>query len=263
VTEEDLPRVFARIPLLQGFSIEDFTISVLPGYTNRNYRLYNQNFDWVLRIPKPATDHFIDRDAEAHNQALVQRLGLAPQVAWRDATGISLTPTLGASRTLRVADFAVDDIEQLCVGSLQRLHRSGLQFHGRVDLGALLQRHFALLYEADQQRFRERLLQAEDLLARLDGADQGYAASHNDLVLGNLLLVRSRLCIIDWEYSAMASPYWDLATLCNAAEFDHQQSCRLLRAYCVGGAPMKESTLFDYRNLLKLLSDCWMAALAR
>jgi thiamine kinase-like enzyme len=262
VIEEDLPRVFAGIPLLQGFCLEDFTISVLPGYTNRNYRLYNQHFDWVLRIPKPATDSFIDRDAEAHNQALAQQLGLAPLAAWRDATGISLTPTLSASRTLRVADFSADDIVQLCVGSLQRLHRSGVQFHGRVDLGALLKKHFALLHEADRQHFRERLLRAEDLLARLDDTEQGYVASHNDLVPGNLLLERSRLCIIDWEYSAMASPYWDLATLCNEAEYDRQQSRRLLRAYCVGGASMKESTLFDYQDLLKLLSDCWMAALA-
>jgi len=263
VTEEDLSRVFANIPLLQGFSIEDFTLSALPGYTNRNYRLYNQHIDWVLRIPKPATARFIDRDAEAYNQGLAQQLGLAPQVAWRDATGISLTPTLGASRTLRVADFAADDIVQLCVGSLQRLHRSGVQFHGRVDLGALLQQHFALLHEADRQRFRERLLLAEDLLARLDDTDLDYVASHNDLVLGNLLLVGSHLCIIDWEYAAMASPYWDLATLCNEARFDRQQSRRLLRAYCVGGASMKEATLFDYQDLLKLLSDCWMAALAR
>jgi len=263
VTEEDLSRVFASIPLLQGFSIEDFTISALPGYTNRNYRLYNQHFDWVLRIPKPATARFIDRDAEAYNQGLAQQLGLAPQVAWRDATGISLTPTLGDSRNLRVADMAANDILQLCVGSLQRLHRSGLLFHGRVDLGTLLQQHFALLHESDQQRFRNRLSQAQELLAGLDEPDQGYVASHNDLVLGNLLLERSSLCIIDWEYSAMASPYWDLATLCNAAEFDRQQSRRLLRAYCVGGTSMKESTLFDYQDLLKLLSDCWMAALAR
>ena len=78
----------------------------MPGYTNRNYRLYNQNFDWVLRIPKPATDHFIDRDAEAHNQALVQRLGLAPQVAWRDATGISLTLKNFELRSATVGDDA-------------------------------------------------------------------------------------------------------------------------------------------------------------
>ncbi len=262
MTEAALSRVFASIPLLRDYSIDDFTIAPLPGYTNRNYRLYNQRFDWVLRIPKPATDGFIDRDAEAHNQALARQLGLAPQVAWRDASGLSLTPTLTASRTLRAADFAADEIVRLCVRSLQRLHRSGLQFRGRVDLGVLLHKHFALLPEADRQHFRKRLSRAEDLLARLDDADQGYAASHNDLVLGNLLLARSRLCIIDWEYSAMASPYWDLATLCNEAQFDRQQSRRLLRAYCAGGEAMKEATLFDYRDLLKLLSDCWMAALA-
>jgi len=262
VTESELSQVFARIPLLQGFSIDDFSVSPLPGYTNRNYRLYNQRIDWVLRIPRPTTDDFIDRDAEAHNQALAYRLGLAPQAAWRDASGLSLTPTLASSRTMLVADFSVDEVLQLCVTALQQLHRSGLQFRGRVDLGVLLQKHFTLMREADQQRFRERLLQAEHLLVRLDDADHGYVASHNDLVLENLLLDHSGLCIIDWEYSAMATPYWDLATLCNEAQLDRQQSIRLMQAYCVGGKAMKESTLFDYQALLKLLSECWMAALA-
>ena len=263
MTEPDLSRIFASIPLLQDYAIDDFNISPLPGYTNSNYRLYNQRFDWVLRIPRPATNHFIDREAEAHNQALAQQLGLAPQVAWRDASGLSLTPTLTASRNPCASDFAADDVMRLCVVSLQRLHRSGLQFRGQVEPGALLHKHFELLSEVDRQHFRERLSRAEGLLASLDDADHGYVASHNDLVLGNLLLDRSRLCIIDWEYSAMASPYWDLATLCNEAQLDRQQSRRLLQAYCVGGATMKESTLFDYRDLLKLLSDCWMAALAR
>jgi thiamine kinase-like enzyme len=263
VSKIDLSPVIARIPLLRDCRADDFTVSPLPGYTNRNYRIHNQRFDWVLRIPRPATDGFIDRDAESHNQALAQRLGLAPRVAWRDASGLSLTPTLAASRTLRVTDFATDEILQLCVDALQRLHRSGLRFRGQVDLGALLQKHFALLNEVDRQGFRDRLLQAEDSLVRLDDADHDYVASHNDLVLGNLLLEGSRLCIIDWEYSAMASPYWDLATLCNEAQLDRQQSIRLMQAYCIGGRAMKESTLFDYRGLLKLLSDCWMAALAQ
>jgi thiamine kinase-like enzyme len=262
VIAADLSRVFASIPLLQDYSIDDFTISPLPGYTNRNYRIYNRQFDWVLRIPKPATDRFIDRDAEAHNQMLAQQLGLAPQVAWRNTSGLSLTPTLTASRNLCAADFAEDDILRLCIGSLQRLHRSGLRFRGQVDLRALLYKHFELLNDSNQRAFRERLSRAEDLLARLDNCDHDYVASHNDLVLENLLLDRLGLYIIDWEYSAMASPYWDLATLCNEAQLDRQQSIRLMQAYCVGGVAMQESTLFDYRDLLKLLSDCWIAALA-
>jgi thiamine kinase-like enzyme len=99
------------------------------------------------------------------------------------------------------------------------------------------------------------------VLKLLQTRDDIYVASHNDLVLENLMFDNSRLWLIDWEYSAMASPYWDLATLCNAANLDLQQSQRLLRVYCAGEWVMEESILFDYRGLLKLLSDCWMVAL--
>jgi thiamine kinase-like enzyme len=151
---------------------------------------------------------------------------------------------------------------QIIVEPIQRLHRSGLSFRGRVNLQQLLSNHFAMLNDTDQQRLGPRLRQAERVLKLLQTRDETYVASHNDLVLGNLMFDNARLWLIDWEYSAMASPYWDLATLCNTANLDPAQSQRLLRAYCAGSLVMEESILFDYRGLLKLLSDCWMAALA-
>ena len=119
-----------------------------------------------------------------------------------------------------------------------------------------------MLNKQDQRRLKPRMRQAERVLKRLQARNEIYVASHNDLVLENLLVDGSRLYLIDWEYSAMASPYWDLATLCNAANLDIQQSQRLLQVYCAGSPPMEESVLFDYRGLLQLLGDCWMAALA-
>jgi thiamine kinase-like enzyme len=151
---------------------------------------------------------------------------------------------------------------QIILEPIQRLHRSGLAFRGRVNLRELLSKHFALLNRSDQQRLGSRLRQAERVLQLLETRDETYVASHNDLELENLLFDNRRLWLIDWEYSAMASPYWDLATLCNAANLDLPQSRRLLQIYCSGSLPMEESILFDYRGLLQLLSDCWMAALA-
>jgi hypothetical protein len=60
----------------------------------------------------------------------------------------------------------------------------------------------------------------------------------------------------------MASPYWDLATICNSAGLNETKSRQLLQIYCEAAGPMKESTLFHYRELLQLLSDCWMSAFA-
>lgn len=262
MNQEAVEAVFARVPLLADLNPAEFTITPLAGYTNRNYHLHNQQHDWVLRIPRDPTNDFIDRAAEAHNQALANRLQIAPRVLWRDREGYSLTPTLSACRELCSDDFNSDVMLQIIADPVRRLHRSGLRFHGRVDLQRLLNSFYAMLGPQDQQRLGQRMQQAEDLLSLLHTRDDPYVASHNDLVMENLMFDSTRLWLIDWEYSAMASPYWDLATLCNAADLDTQQSRRLLQVYCAGEWVMEESLLFDYRRLLKLLNDCWMAAFA-
>jgi len=258
----ELQWVFANIPVLGGLGPKDFTITRLPGYTNRNYRLLNSDYDWVLRLPRPTTDLLIDRAAEAHNQTVAHKLGLAPQVQWRNDEGVTLTPTLSNSRNLRHSDFSRDQQLALIVKPLQVLHRSGQRFSGESDLDRTLARHYELLDTSQQRDYRQRMAQAKRTLSLLEVDDQGWVPSHRDPVLGNLLLTDERLWLIDWEYSAMASPYWDLAILCNEADLDLQQSRRLLQLYCVGGPAMQESLLFDYRGLLKLLNDCWMSALA-
>ena len=260
--EVDLQAVFASISILAGQTPADFTITALPGYTNRNFRLLNRDHDWVLRLPRSHTNGFIDRAGEAHNQTLAHQLGLAPQVVWRNDDGLTLTPTLTNSRNLHCADFANKDGMALIVKPLQQLHRSGLCFHGRADLTQTLVSHYDLL-DADQRHdYAIRMAQAQRLLCLLENDSGDWVPSHRDPVFGNLLMTDERLWIIDWEYSAMATPYWDLAILCNEADLDLAQSRLLLQAYCVDGPAMKESILFDYRGLLKLLSDCWMVALA-
>ena len=254
--------LLADIAPLRDYRAGDFEITELPGFTNRNYRLRRDREDWVLRIPRAATNRYIDRDAEAHNLDLAQRLGFAPKASWFDPAGISLTPTLRASRVLRAEELTLRDRLAEILEPLRRLHQSGADFRGRVDLRALLWRYFGLLKKTDQAAYRPRLRQAERVLQKLAAVDLSYVPSHNDLVLENLLWQESRLWIIDWEYSAMASPYWDLATLCNAAGLNDEQSRCVLDVYCAGAGQMEESMLFDYRGLLELLSDCWMKSLA-
>jgi len=260
--EADLDWAFESLPELAGSNPADFEISRLPGYTNHNFRLRGARADWVLRLPRAATNRFIDRAAEAHNQSLAHDLGIAPQAAWRNSGGVTLTATLGGSRGLRSADFESAHKLALIVEPFRRLHRSGLRFEGGFDLRRTLWQHYELLEPTQRPGFEPRMEQAHRTLSLIEHEDLAPAPSHRDPVLGNLLLETDRLWLIDWEYSAMASPYWDLAILCNEAGLDLRRSRRLLQAYCAGGPPMKESLLFDYRGLLKLLNDCWMAALA-
>ena len=74
----ELEAVFARIPQLAGRAPDEFTITTLPGYTNRNLRLHDGEQDWVLRVPRASTDRFVDREAEAHNQAKTEKPAAMP-----------------------------------------------------------------------------------------------------------------------------------------------------------------------------------------
>ncbi|HKJ53778.1 MAG TPA: choline/ethanolamine kinase family protein [Gammaproteobacteria bacterium] len=257
----ELESLFESVPPLAGLSPGDFSITNLPGYTNRNLRICNHREDWVLRVPRASTDRFIDRAAEAHNHLLACDIGIALQPAWRGDSGLMLTPTLAESRSPAAGEFADRSSLAVILEPVRRLHSSGAEFHGRVDLAQLLSRYYAMLDETLQRKYRHRLRAARELLPLLDDRDHEYVPSHNDLVLENLLLDDGRTWLIDWEFSAMASPFWDLASLANAAGLDYAGSRELLRLYCAGGPQMEESLLFDYRNLLQLLSDCWMAAL--
>ena len=67
---EDLAWAFSHIPQLAGFDHANTTVTLLPGLSNRNYRLQHADQDWVLRIPRAGTNELIDREAEAHNQML-------------------------------------------------------------------------------------------------------------------------------------------------------------------------------------------------
>ena len=257
----ELEALFGAVPPLAGLSPADFSVTDLPGYTNRNLRIRNSRQDWVLRVPRASTDCFIDRAAEAHNHQLACDLGIAPRPAWRGDSGLMLTQTLAESRSPAPGELADRSTLPAILEPVRRLHSSGAVFRGRVDLAELLARYYAMLDDSLQRRFRHRLRAAQELMPMLDDRDLEYVPSHNDLVLENLLLDGERTWLIDWEFSAMASPYWDLASLCNAAGLDYAGSRELLRLYCADGPLMEESILFDYRSLLQLLSDCWMAAL--
>ena len=256
----DLDWAFQHIPPLQALERDRLSVTPLPGYTNRNYRLHNDECDWVLRVPRVSTNRLIDRDAEANNQLLAYRLGLAPPTAWRNRSGITLTATLKNTRRLQPMDFASSHRLHQLAEAIHRLHHSGLRFEGGLSLGRTLEQHYALLETGQQERFETRMTQARRTLALLEAVDLEPVPSHRDPVAGNLLFDEQRLWLIDWEYSAMASPYWDLAILCNEAGLDRARSNAVLQAYCADGPPMQESVLFDYRGLLKLLDDCWMAA---
>ena len=256
----ELRAVFKRIPLLQSFEPEDFDINQLAGFTNYNFRLRYQHHDWILRIPKSETNRFINRSFEARNVEAVIRLGLAPEIIWRDDTGLSLATCCSQARTFGLEDMRNESTLTSLVNCLARLHQQDFEFYGEINLPELITRHFELVPEHFMSALKPCLQTANRKLSVIGNIDGHKVPSHNDLVLENLLIQSDRrIWIIDWEYSATTSPYWDLATLCNSARFDAKQNRHLLEHYRQQAFDLSPVILRDYQYVLQFLTVCWMA----
>ena len=255
-----LETIFKRVPLLAELHLQDFNIRPLPGFTNHSFHLKNDEHDWVLRIPKQETNQYINRQHEAHNASLANKLGMAPDCVWRDEFGLSLSVTLADATSISTTDIDSETTLGELLTIICRLHKSKKNFLGSVDLAELLPRYYQQVPEHLQLQIEPSYKIAIAKLESLSDKEKMLVPSHNDLVLENILIdAAGQIWLIDWEYSSMASPYWDLATLCNAAKLDQTQCARLITEYgnhCLNLVP---EILFDYRYMLDVLSSCWMA----
>jgi len=60
---------------------------------------------------------------------------------------------------------------------------------------------------------------------------------HNDTWPENFVEVGRRIYLIDWEYSGMNDPMWDLGNLSVEAGFRDEQDRAMMEAYCGGFVP--------------------------
>jgi thiamine kinase-like enzyme len=74
---------------------------------------------------------------------------------------------------------------------------------------------------------------------------------HNDLLNGNLLLVDGQIRLIDWEYAAMADPFFDLANFSSHHDLDEDGDRALLTAYFGEATVPRLAAL----GLMKLVSE--------
>jgi thiamine kinase-like enzyme len=202
------------------------SVSRLGGLTNRVYRVVTPDGDFVLRLPRAENAGLIDREAEAHNLALAWERGFAPPAVILDPrSGILLTRTIEPrSASERVGPTALGRI-------VADLHSAPLAFRGVTDPDSLMTRQrLSLGGQSDLIASFEPLA---DVLERLGPASDTFAPvpSHGDLSPGNVLSGSDGPVLIDWEYSAMAVPAWDLAYAILEHEFDAGEERAFLAAY--------------------------------
>ena len=144
----------------------------------------------------------------------------------------------------------------------RRLHSSGASFPFRFDLFAMIDEYLKVLSTKDvflPAGYHDVVGEAErSVRSALTVDPLPLAPCHCDPLCENFLDTGERMWIVDWEYSGMNDPMWDLGDLSVEGQFNTEQDDEMIRAYFGGEPrPAEASRIIIYKVMCDLLWTLW------
>jgi thiamine kinase-like enzyme len=106
--------------------------------------------------------------------------------------------------------------------------------------------------------YHEVVREAGTVRAALAARPYPVTACHCDPLCENFLDTGDRMWIVDWEYSGMNDPMWDLGDLSVEGGFDEAQDMEMLQAYFSGPPSARDhGRMVIYKAMCDLLWTLW------
>jgi thiamine kinase-like enzyme len=228
------------MPELEGLNLE--IIELKGGITNNLYRVRSSDgHDYVFRFYGEKTDLFINRNTEADNLRRMCSTGVTPglirYLPERNTTVTEFIP----GYVLRNQDFLKEDLWELIVRPIKRIHQSGIALPFVFRPYAEVKRLRNIL-ERVSVRYSEfdidGTVKTLEKISELPQVASCHAVPcHNDLLAGNFILTedggksKEPMFLIDWEYGGMAPIYYDIADMFQEILVPRAVERTLLRIY--------------------------------
>ena len=247
-----------KISSLLSEEEEVLSVEQLGGMTNQNYLVKTTNKQYIVKFFGKGTEKLINRQDEKYNLELLKDLDLDVKNYLFDIeAGIKVNEYIESAITLDSTSIKTkfDKIAPI----LQTIHASGKELRGEFAPFEEIKKYESLIEEkipyANYEAVREEVFSLEKRLADL-GVDR--KSCHIDLVPENFIeSPQGRLYLIDWEYSSMNDPMWDLAALFLESEFTSQEEEAFLSYYESDQTPVSREKIAIYKILQDTIWSLW------
>ena len=247
-----------KISSLLSQEEEVLSVEQLGGMTNQNYLVKTTNKQYIVKFFGKGTEKLINRQDEKYNLELLKDLDLDVKNYLFDIeAGIKVNEYIESAITLDSTTIKTkfDKIAPI----LQTIHASGKELRGEFAPFEEIKKYESLIEEkipyANYEAVRKEVFSLEKRLADL-GVDR--KSCHIDLVPENFIeSPQGRLYLIDWEYSSMNDPMWDLAALFLESEFTRQEEEDFLSHYESEQTPVSREKIAIYKILQDAIWSLW------
>lgn len=238
------------------------SVETVGGMTNKNFKVCISNVDYILRIPGSGTEEMISRSNERNNSLKVNELGLDTDILYfNEEDGIKLSKYINNAETINPKTAKREDNMKEVTKILRKLHDSNVKFKNEFNVFDKIEEYEELLKNLKGKNFedyfyiKDKVLRLKTILEKL-GIEN--APCHNDTVAENFVKDENRLYLIDWEYSGMNDPMWDLAAHCLECEFNENEEELFLNLYFDYKVEEKYRTKIDiYKICQDFLWSIW------
>ena len=251
----------AAIPAFAS-SADTARITRLGGLTNLVFKVEAGKERHCLRLPGKGTEAYINRKVEATNARAAAKAGVSPDVAYFGDDGVMLTRFVDAAVTMSAALFKErEGAVERAARAFRMLHDKAPEFAFRFELFSMIDDYLGVLEKLGAELpggYHDAVAEASAVREALARYPVALRPCHCDPLSENFLDVGTRMWIVDWEYSGMNDPMWDLGDLSVEANFDAAQDRRLIKAYFGGAASAFDlGRMVIYKAMCDLLWTLW------
>lgn len=217
-------------------SYDILNISFLGGMTNKNYLVKTRKDSYVIRVPGAMTSELISRHNEAFNSTVMSNAGFNVETCYLNAeSGVKITQYLPQHKALTHNTIRNEENLKSIAKKLYSLHNSDILFKNTFNVFDEFEKYINLL--KNKNLFFEYKKEIPNLLKLFQkikvflNRDMSLSPCHNDLVPENILLNDESIYFIDWEYSGMNDPLFDIAAFLLEANLNDSQKSLFLKYY--------------------------------
>ncbi len=247
-----------KISSLLSEEEEVLSVEQLGGMTNQNYLVKTTNKQYIVKFFGKGTEKLINRQDEKYNLELLKDLDLDVKNYLFDIeSGIKVNEYIEDALTLdsTLIKTKLDKIAPI----LQTIHASGKDLKGEFEPFKEIKKYESLIEGSipypNYEEVRKKVFSLEKRLKNL-GIDK--RSCHIDLVPENFIeSPEGRLYLIDWEYSSMNDPMWDLAALFLESDFTNQEEESFLSYYESSKTPVSREKISIYKILQDIIWSLW------
>ena len=234
------------------------SVEQLGGMTNQNYLVQTSSNRYIVKFFGKGTEKLIDRQNEKFNLELLKDLKLDVENYLFDIeAGIKVNQYIENADTLNSTTIKTK-FEKIAP-ILQTIHASGKELKGEFAPFEEIKKYESLIQGEisypNYDEVRKNVFALENELATI-GVDR--KSCHIDLVPENFIEAPDgHLYLIDWEYSSMNDPMWDLAALFLESEFTPDEEDSFLSYYESEQTPVSREKIRIYKILQDIIWSLW------